>query len=265
MRTIWLFRLRLNPRALFYPQMNADEIVTSPSYPHAAGFAWGKRMKKLQLTRIQYGFALGILVATWIHFPSPRALFVFAIASMLTALRFNALGWKPSLAFIPFAIAVVGTGLAMLLGAHNDASKSVAHLWRSAAAFAQLGMTIRAGFANSRIDLTSPRQALAHNFLSQRRRTKRVIDEFKPQMEAHQRAAERLKALTKQLADHIAAHGDKPSAERTLLTEQLAEQNLLVQACTEDLKAGTAKLQAESEALRSATQAWKNRNNSKAA
>lgn len=265
MRTIWLFRFRLNPTALFYPQMNADEIVTSRSYRHAAGFAGDKRMKKLQLTRMQYGFALGILVVTWIHFPSPRALFVFAIASMITALRFNALGWKPSRAFIPFAIAAVGTGLALVLGAHTEASKSIAHLWRGAAAFTQLGMTIRAVLANSGIDPISPRQALARNFLSQRRRTKRVIGDFKPQMEAHRRAADRLKDLTKQLADHIAAHGDKPSAERTLLTEQLAEQNLLVRACTEDLKAGTAKLQAESEALRSATQAWKNRNNSKAA
>jgi hypothetical protein len=44
-------------------------------------------ISKWQMSRIQYGFGLGILIATWIHFPVPRALFVFAIASALTALR----------------------------------------------------------------------------------------------------------------------------------------------------------------------------------
>jgi hypothetical protein len=53
-------------------------------------------MAKWQLSRIQYGFGLGVLVAVWIHFPGPRALFAFAVTSMLTALRFRALGWKPS-------------------------------------------------------------------------------------------------------------------------------------------------------------------------
>jgi len=34
-------------------------------------------ISKWQMSRIQYGFGLGILIATWIHFPVPRALFVF--------------------------------------------------------------------------------------------------------------------------------------------------------------------------------------------
>jgi hypothetical protein len=218
-------------------------------------------MSKWQMSRIQYCFGLGILVATWIHFPAPRALFVFAIASMLTALRFRALGWKLSPAFTPVGIAAVGTALIMIMGPSSKASVFIAHLWRGAAVLAQLGITVRAVLAHSARDPISPRQGLALNFLGQRRRTKRMMDNFKPQIEAHRRATQELDALRAELADHVATHGDKPSAERTCLTERLAEQTLLVQASTEDLRAGTAKMRAESDALRSATEAWKNRNN----
>lgn len=216
---------------------------------------------KWQMSRIQYGFGLGILIATWVHFPVPRALFVFAIASALTALRYRALGWKLPQAFVPFAIAAVGTALIMIVGPTAKASVSIAHLWRGAAVLAQLGITARAVLAHSASDPISSRQALAHNFLNQRRRTKRVIDEFTPQMDAHRRATQELDALMAELADYVATHGDEPSAERARLTERLTDQTLLVQASSEDLRGGTAKLRGESDALRSATEAWKNRNN----
>lgn len=218
-------------------------------------------MTKWQFSRAQYGFSLGILIAIWIHFPQPKALFVFAIASGLTAFRFQALGWRPSRALIPVAIAGAGSLLAMLLGPHSRASTDIAHIWRGAAVVAQLGMTIRAVLNRSAIDPISPKQALALNFLDQRRRTKRAIKEFQPQIEAHRSALETLNALRSELADHIAAHGDKPSAERTRLLERLAEQNFLMRASTEDLQVATAKIRSESDALRAATQAWKNRDN----
>ena len=217
-------------------------------------------MSKWQMTRLQYSFGLGILVATWIHFPHPRALFVFAIASALTALRFRSLGWNPLKALIPGAIAVVGTALALIVGHRTGQSKDIAHIWRGAAVIAQLGTTVRAVLASSKVDPTSPKQALALNFLKQRRQTKQALNRFQPQIDAHRQAIQKLDALKAELARHIAENGQTLSAERLRLTEEVADQTLLVQASTEDLRSGTAKIQAQSASLRSATEAWKNRN-----
>jgi hypothetical protein len=218
-------------------------------------------MSKWQMTRLQYSFGLGILVATWIHFPAPRALFVFVITSALTALRFRTLGWNPWKAFLPAAIAVVGTALTVIVGHQTGQPKDITHIWRGAAVIAQLGMTVRAILANSKVDPTSPRQALALDFLKQRRQTKQSMNRFQPQIEAHRRAMEKLDALKEELARHIAENGQTVSAERLRLTEEVADQTLLVRASSEDLRATTLKIREQTEALRSATEAWKNRNN----
>src|SRR6266513_29531 len=97
-----------------------------------------------QLSRIQYGFGLGILVAVFIHFPAPRSLYAYAIAGLLTALRFRALDWRPARAFIPFAIAAAGTGVVLVLGPHTATGTRIAHLWRAAALIIQAGMIVRA-------------------------------------------------------------------------------------------------------------------------
>lgn len=218
-------------------------------------------MSKWQMTRLQYGFGLGILVATWIHFPAPRALFVFVIASMWTALRFHTLGWNYWRALIPAGIAVAGTVLALVVGHQPGLSKEIAHIWRGVAVIAQLGMTIRAAMATSKVDPMSPRQALATDFLKQRRQTKQALSQFQPQIDAHRAAIRRLDCLKAELERHIAENGQTPSGERLRLVEAVADQTLLVQASSEDLRVATAKLQAQSAGLRSATEAWKNRNN----
>src|SRR5689334_2200071 len=115
---------------------------------------------KWQVSRMHFGFGLGILIAILTHLPTPKAVYAYALAGALTALRFRTLGWKPSRAFIPFGVAAGGVMLVALLGAQTKAGTSVAHIWRTVALIVQGGMIVRAVISSAPADPIYPKHAL---------------------------------------------------------------------------------------------------------
>lgn len=217
-------------------------------------------MSNWQMSRIQYGFSLGILVATWIHFPAPRALFAFGVASALTALRFRALGWKQSRAFLPFAIAVLGTALIMIVGQHSKASVTIAHVWRFAAIVTQSGMILRAILAYAPVDPISPKAALAQDFMAKRRRLRHSIKEGQPVREAHSREVKKLVAINEELKAYVAAHGHVNSEEHQAILARFEAQKAVLAPLSAETGIVNDRMTRETQELKDASQAWKNRN-----
>jgi hypothetical protein len=215
---------------------------------------------KWQLSRIQYGFALGILLAVSIHFPTPKSLFAYACAGGITALRFRALDWKWPKAFIPFAMAAAGTMLVVVLGPQSKGGTGVAHLWRFAALVVQGGMTFRAVLSYAAIDPISRKQKLAREFLGKRRELRRTLNGNVPLMEAHRRESAKLTALLDERKAYIAAHGHDGSDALKSLIARFEAQRVIVQPLGAELRAATETLSKRGEEFRDAHAAWKNRN-----
>ena len=214
-------------------------------------------MRKLQLTSIQYSFGLGILAVTWIHLPSPRALYVFVIASLLTALRFNALGWKTWKAFIPAGIAVAGTALGLMTARDAGVSKHIAHLWRGFAVISQFGMTIRAVLAWADCDPRSGRMALLQDMMAKRRALMALKKSGEPILAEQAREGAAMMALHEELRLYGQLHGFGPSpakdAIRARMDEQLAVWDRSRQAAAaqhERMRAAIDELTAATEALK---------------
>jgi hypothetical protein len=220
---------------------------------------------KWQLTRARYGFALGILFAASIHFPHPRALIGYGVAGLLTAMRFRALGWKVSRAFVPFAIAAAGTILVLSLGGHSQVGSAIARWWRVLALLVQSGMTFRSVLSYAAIDPMSHKQKLARDLLATRRNVKRTIKDNKPLIERHRQESATLTALLKERQAYIAAHGYDKSDQLKSLIARFDAQKAVVEPLGAELRASTEQLQARGEELKQASGAWRALKNNKAA
>jgi hypothetical protein len=143
---------------------------------------------------------------------------------MLTALRFRALGWKPSRALIPFAIAAIGTASAMAVGVHSSASLAIAHAWRAAASMVQLGTIIRAMLAWADCDPRSAKQALLLETLAKRRALMALSKAGKPIHSEREREAAALMALHGELRRYGETHGFRPSPEMDAIRARIADQ-----------------------------------------
>lgn len=214
-------------------------------------------MTKWQMTRIQYSFGLGILIATWIHFPAPRAPYVYAVAGVLTALRFRALGWKVSRAFIPFAIAAVGTSLTLMLGSHSKGGESIAHLWRFPALVIQFGMTLRAVLSYASVDPMSPRTALLVDIMAKRRTLMKLGREAKPYQAERERAFAAMMALHEELRLYGRQHGFGPSPEQEAIRRRMEAQQLVLDQVRATEGAHSERRRQAIEDLNEATQALK--------
>jgi hypothetical protein len=217
-----------------------------------------------QLSRVQYGFALGILFAVSIHFPSPKALFGYAFAGLITALRFRALGWKVSRAFIPFAIGAAGTALILIVGPQSKPSVPIAIGWRVCALIVQAGMTLRAVLSYAAIDPILPKQRLARDFLAKALEVRKTLKGNRPLRETHRRESAKLTALLEKRKAYIAERGHEMSEELKTLIARFEAQKVIVEPLGVELRAATERLVARSEELKQAREAWKNRKNSKA-
>lgn len=213
-----------------------------------------------QMSRRQYGFALGILIAVAIHFPTPRALFAYAVAGGITALRFRTLGWKWRKAFIPLGIATAGTALVMVLGPHTKPGTNVAHLWRALALFTQAGMIVRAVVSYAAIDPISPRQKLARDVLSRRRDVLRTLKDNRPLAEQHRLEAAKSAALNAELQAHIAKYGHSRPAEFQEILARCKAQRAIVEPLGEQLREATDRMITKTKDLKQAREAWTNRN-----
>jgi hypothetical protein len=213
-----------------------------------------------QMSRRQYGFALGILIAVAIHFPAPRALFAYAVAGGITALRFRTLQWKPSRAFIPFAIAAAGLALGALPGFHSKAGANVAHIWRFLALFVQAGMTLRAVIKHGPTDPISPKQKLAHDVLAKRRDVLKTLKDNRPLAEQHRLEAAKSAALNAELQAHIAEHGHSRPEEFQEILVRCKAQRAIVQPLGEELREATDRMISKTEDFKEAREAWKDRN-----
>lgn len=214
-------------------------------------------MSRLQLTRIQYSFGLGILAVIWIHFPSPRALYLFIIASMLTALRFNALGWNPLKAFAPAAIAIVGTVSALVAPKFGSAAKEFAHLWRGAAVLTQLGITIRAVLAWADCDPRSGRMALLQDVIAKRRSMLAVQKSGEPILAEQARQGAAMMALHEELRLHGQKYGFAASPEIDSIRARMAEQQAIWDRSREAASAHHERMRTAIDELNAANQALK--------
>jgi len=219
-----------------------------------------------QVKRLPYSAALGVLVAITVHLKSPAgALVGFALFAVLTAVRFRTLGWNVGRAFIPLAVATAGTVIGLALGRGSPGGVTFATQSHAIALWAQFWMSIRAGISHAPGDPISPKAALARDLLAKRRQLMTTLKEVKPYRERHQQAAAVLTALNAERAAYVEAQGHTPTPELEALNARIAAQIAEVQPLGVESSARHERVQIETEALRAAQQAWKNRRQHKAA
>jgi hypothetical protein len=212
-------------------------------------------VERWQIKRIHYSAALGFLVAMTIHFKSPATVILgYALFGGLTAWRFRSLEWKAWKAFIPSVIVIAVTLLAPVLDAQSVAA------WHGIALFAQLFMSVAAGIATSPHDPISPKQALARDVLAKRRRLRRTLRETQPIRDAQHREVAKLKAINAERQAYVAAHGHKMTDELKTLKARFDAQKAVLDPIAAESLAATERMQAETEELKQAREAWKNRN-----
>jgi hypothetical protein len=199
--------------------------------------------------------ALGVLVAGSVHLKSPVGVIIgYALFAALTALRFRALEWKVAGAFVPLAIVVAATLLSPVL---EPSAVAAAH---GVALIAQIFISGRAGLSTGPHDRVSLKQALARDQLSKRVTLARTIRESKPLREAHRRETAKLLALNEERKAYIAAHGLKMTDEYQALLAQFEAQKAVIEPLGAQTRAVTEHILAQTEEVREAAQAWKNRN-----
>ncbi|WP_294120286.1 hypothetical protein [Sphingomonas sp.] len=198
---------------------------------------------------------LGILVVLAAHLKSPVGSIVsYTLFAVLTAARFRALEWKVAKAFIPLAIVAGATLLSAVL---MPSTVAAAH---GVALFAQLFISVRAGLSTGPHDPVSPKLALARDLLAKRRKLLSTLRESKPLHEARQREVAKLVALNTQRQAYVAEHGYEMTEEHKALAARFEAQRNIIAPLAAETDAATERAKAQSEELRQARDAWKNRN-----
>lgn len=213
-----------------------------------------------QIGRIPYSMALGVLVVAAGKLTSPSGVIVaYALFGGLTALSFRAIERPAWRAFIPLGIVVAATLIAPLIGAK---ATTFAH---NTAFMAQLYMAIGAALRFGPNDKMSPRTALAREVLAKKRMVLKAVARSKAHSEAYNREVAVLRAILTEQQAYSDAHGHAPTPERDALRRRFTEQQVVVESMGVESKTLVAAMQAQSAELGEAREAWKNRNNRKAA
>jgi hypothetical protein len=209
---------------------------------------------KWQVSRRQFGFALGFLLAISAKLHGPIWWLVgFALAGGVTAMRFHSLKWKPSRAFIPLAIAALASAFALTQGPQS----SGAVILFGAALTALLGMIVRSIFAWADCDPRSPKTALLLETVAKRRDLLALAKEGDPLRVDREQAYAAMMALHAELQAHSEAHGWGPSAEREAIQARMAEQQKVIDRVRAVEAAHLERRRAARDRLEAATKALK--------
>jgi hypothetical protein len=219
-----------------------------------------------RVSRIQYSACLGFLVAIGPKLTSPiGGLFGYALAALVTALRFQTLERKPWPAFVPLAMIAAALMLSIAPGAQSASAALLSKDLHAFALLIQVGISVRAALSQAPTDPISRKGALARDLLAKRRQLLRTLKEAKPLQEARRREVAKLLAINAQRQAYIAAHGLGRTEEYQELIAQFEAQQKVIDPLAARSDAVAERTMAQVDELKRARQAWADRNKSKAA